>query len=252
MPERHPPSLFASDHDFVREAIDAAFDDADHASTCAREVDTTRRSSRSTAARDLIRRLVGAAAELPVRAEDRRPPQGHRRPPTSPSRKLDEARQSEDSQWPEVGYLSPLHPLVDWLVDKVLVGVGRNQAPIITRRRRRADLLRAGRVVQRSRPAPARRVAGRRAPRRGATARRSSDLFDVLDSAGVGPACPTPASPPTRCSSKRPSLESSQRAHDELLERRALARRGDRGAAPGAAGASRPVGGPLGATTSEP
>lgn len=46
-------------------------------------------------------------------------------------RRLDAARSSTDSTWPDVAYLSPLHPLIDWLVDKLLVRVGRNQAPVI-------------------------------------------------------------------------------------------------------------------------
>jgi hypothetical protein len=44
---------------------------------------------------------------------------------------LTEAHESTDSQWPRLGFLSPLHPFVDWLVDKVLVHLGRNQAPVV-------------------------------------------------------------------------------------------------------------------------
>lgn len=45
--------------------------------------------------------------------------------------RLEAARASTASQWPDVAYLSPLHPVMDWLVDKLLVQVGRNQAPLL-------------------------------------------------------------------------------------------------------------------------
>jgi superfamily II DNA or RNA helicase len=44
---------------------------------------------------------------------------------------LARARASDSSIWPEVGFLSGQHPILDWLVDKVLVQFGRNEAPII-------------------------------------------------------------------------------------------------------------------------
>ncbi|MBK6312166.1 MAG: hypothetical protein IPF42_16945 [Candidatus Microthrix sp.] len=43
---------------------------------------------------------------------------------------LVKARESTDSGWPDVGFLAPLHPFGDWLVDKVLATVG-----VATRRR---------------------------------------------------------------------------------------------------------------------
>ena len=33
--------------------------------------------------------------------------------------------------WPEIAYLSDLHPMVEWLVDKVLLRLGRQQAPVL-------------------------------------------------------------------------------------------------------------------------
>jgi ERCC4-related helicase len=45
-------------------------------------------------------------------------------------RKLDEARQSK-TLWPDIGYLSDLHPVIDWLTDKVLLRVPRQQAPVL-------------------------------------------------------------------------------------------------------------------------
>ncbi|MFC5751068.1 DEAD/DEAH box helicase [Actinomadura rugatobispora] len=46
-------------------------------------------------------------------------------------RKLDEARRTK-TMWPDIAYLSDLHPMVEWLVDKVQVQLVRQQAPVIT------------------------------------------------------------------------------------------------------------------------
>ena len=47
--------------------------------------------------------------------------------------KLREAREQKrsDSMWPEVGWLGAHHPVFDWLVDKLLVRFGRNEAPVL-------------------------------------------------------------------------------------------------------------------------
>lgn len=45
-------------------------------------------------------------------------------------RKLDEARKSK-SLWPDIAYLSDLHPMIEWLTDKVLLRVVRKQAPVL-------------------------------------------------------------------------------------------------------------------------
>ncbi|MGW4892474.1 SNF2-related protein [Kitasatospora sp. NPDC004240] len=46
-------------------------------------------------------------------------------------RRLDVARDSSESLWPNVSYLTDIHPVMDWLTDKVLVEVGRHQAPVL-------------------------------------------------------------------------------------------------------------------------
>ncbi|WP_062207676.1 SNF2-related protein [Streptomyces sp. NBRC 109706] len=46
--------------------------------------------------------------------------------------KLDQARDSSDTLWPGVSFLTDIHPVVEWLVDKVLVRFGRQEAPVIT------------------------------------------------------------------------------------------------------------------------
>lgn len=47
-------------------------------------------------------------------------------------RKLTEARDSSSTMWPEVSFLTDIHPVVEWLTDKVLVEFGRQEAPVIT------------------------------------------------------------------------------------------------------------------------
>ena len=44
---------------------------------------------------------------------------------------LDKARRSEDSLWPQIAFLSDLHPMIEWLTDKVLLRVPRQQAPVL-------------------------------------------------------------------------------------------------------------------------
>ncbi|MDT3444488.1 DEAD/DEAH box helicase [Pseudofrankia sp. BMG5.37] len=44
------------------------------------------------------------------------------------------ARESSASQWPKVSYMTDIHPVLDWVTDKVLVQVGRNQAPVLAAR----------------------------------------------------------------------------------------------------------------------
>ncbi|GGK65723.1 helicase [Planomonospora parontospora subsp. parontospora] len=48
-------------------------------------------------------------------------------------RKLDEARTTK-TMWPQIAYLSDLHPMVEWVTDKVLVRLGRQKAPVVTAR----------------------------------------------------------------------------------------------------------------------
>jgi len=45
-------------------------------------------------------------------------------------RKLDEARKTK-TLWPDIAYLRDLHPMIDWLTDKVLLRIARQQAPVL-------------------------------------------------------------------------------------------------------------------------
>ncbi|MFF3919516.1 SNF2-related protein [Streptomyces sp. NPDC001852] len=47
------------------------------------------------------------------------------------ARRLKAARETGDSQWPNVSYITDVHPVLDWLTDKVLVEIGRHKAPVL-------------------------------------------------------------------------------------------------------------------------
>ena len=87
----------------------------------------------SLAPDDLVHRLDRPAPHLSARPpEGERPAaQGDLRPRARPAQAR-QARQSKDPMWPEIAYLSDVHPMVDWLVDKVLIRLGRQQAPVLT------------------------------------------------------------------------------------------------------------------------
>ena len=129
VPTLDPPSLFDSITHYVDEALRLAFDDPDQTLDARHEAaDPTLVSIKPPA--DLVRRLQAlpqsylteqkVAERLRITADDH-----------IANLQLARAREASDSSWPEVGYLSPLHPFVDWLTDKVLVAVGRNEAPVL-------------------------------------------------------------------------------------------------------------------------
>ncbi|UWZ59955.1 DEAD/DEAH box helicase [Dactylosporangium aurantiacum] len=45
--------------------------------------------------------------------------------------RLQAARESSKTQWPNVSYITDVHPVLEWLTDKVLVEIGRHQAPVL-------------------------------------------------------------------------------------------------------------------------
>ncbi|MPY39773.1 DEAD/DEAH box helicase [Streptomyces phyllanthi] len=46
-------------------------------------------------------------------------------------KRLEAARETTESQWPNVSYVTDIHPVLDWLTDKVLVEIGRHKAPVL-------------------------------------------------------------------------------------------------------------------------
>ena len=45
--------------------------------------------------------------------------------------RLVRARESGTNSWPDVSYLAPLHPLLEWAADRALARFGRNEAPVV-------------------------------------------------------------------------------------------------------------------------
>ena len=75
--------------------------------------------------------------------------------------------------------------MIEWLTDKVLLRVPRQQAPVLIAEVDEPAVPHPGRLLQRARPAHGRRVDGGHRPAR--RARASSDMTDALTAAGVGP-----------------------------------------------------------------
>lgn len=129
VPTAPQPSLFQSDRAFVDEALRAIYPDAERTLDVRREAVDPELISLVPPA-DLARRF----AALPQSYLDEQGVTKRLRMSGDPiiaEEALRRAREASDSNWPEIGHLSPLHPFLDWLADKVLVAVGRNQAPVI-------------------------------------------------------------------------------------------------------------------------
>ncbi|BCL12390.1 helicase-related protein [Micromonospora sagamiensis] len=129
VPRARVPKLFDSTEDFVDAALAEIYADRpeDH-------IDLRREEELLTflAPDDLVHRLTDLPRSY-LRAhregEDLRLKVTFDR--ALAQRKLDQARQSRTPMWPEIAFLSDVHPMVDWLVDKVLIRLGRQQAPVL-------------------------------------------------------------------------------------------------------------------------
>ena len=126
-PESQPIGLFDSEQEFVEEALREGFDDADH------ELEISREDGHLlslTPPADLVNRFKALPQsylrEQEVATRLRLTSEAH-----VAESALALARKSTDSMWPTVGYLTPQHPFVGWLIDKVLVTMGRNEAPVV-------------------------------------------------------------------------------------------------------------------------
>lgn len=183
--EAELPSLFDSTFDFVSEALAVAVDDPGTLDVRTDSSDPTFLSIATPP--DLARRLSalpqsylaeqGLADRMKVTA-DRAVAQ----------RRLEVARESTDSTWPDIAYLSPLHPLMDWLIDKLLVQVGRNQAPMIEAAVDSPTFCVQG-LWSNGQGRP-QLVEWLSVSPRAAGEHHIEDLFEVLRRAGVGPGMP--------------------------------------------------------------
>lgn len=127
-PTRELPTLFGSDADFLTAAIDLTYPDQ---TALEWEADATILSFRPP--EDLLRRL-SVLPQSYLRQRDL----ANRLRLTSDEATAQEALSAAvntkaatgetGTAWPEVHYLTGLHPVLDWAADKVLYRVGRNEA----------------------------------------------------------------------------------------------------------------------------
>lgn len=128
-PERaNIPSLFASTEAFVEEAFHELYRHPED------ELDLSHESDMMAldAPPDLQQRL----SELPASYLSTLRVNGRLRLKLTfdgnlAQRKLDETRQQKQTTWPDLTYVSEIHPLLDWLADKIQVRLGRKEAPVI-------------------------------------------------------------------------------------------------------------------------
>ncbi|MFD8639978.1 DEAD/DEAH box helicase [Streptomyces zaomyceticus] len=123
------PRLFTGTREFVDEAVREVFPDAQRQLEMDRDTETGLISFRPPS--DLIHRMKALPPDY------RREQRLHERLLVTLNRKLADlslvrARESAASSWPEISLLTDLHPVVEWLTDKVLVSLGRQEAPVIT------------------------------------------------------------------------------------------------------------------------
>ena len=191
VPVDQPPTLFDSDLDFVREAMDAAFDDPHRTLEIRTEIDHPDLLSIKPPS-DLLRRLgvLPQSYLSEQKIADRLKVTGD---VATAEQQLAAARESSSSSWPEVGHLSPLHPMTSWLADKVLVELGRHQAPVV-----KADVASPVFCVQgqysngRGQPQLVEWMAVYAGP---SGVLKVDDLFDTLKEAGVSPSMPNDGQP---------------------------------------------------------
>ncbi|MEU4581193.1 DEAD/DEAH box helicase [Kitasatospora aureofaciens] len=129
VPRADVPRLFASTREFLDEALREVFPDAQSALEMDRDETSGLISFRPPA--DLVHRLKALPLDY-VREQRLR-----ERLLVTLNRRLAEhslqrARESSTSSWPEISLLTDLHPVVEWLTDKVLVRLGRQEALVIT------------------------------------------------------------------------------------------------------------------------
>ncbi|KUO03970.1 DEAD/DEAH box helicase [Streptomyces caeruleatus] len=123
------PRLFTGTREFIDEAIREVFPDPQRQLELDQDPETGLISFKPPS--DLTHRMKSLPPDY------RREQRLHERLLVTLNRKLADlslvrARESSSSSWPEISLLTDLHPVVEWLTDKVLVRLGRQEAPVIT------------------------------------------------------------------------------------------------------------------------
>ncbi|MEU4133053.1 DEAD/DEAH box helicase [Streptomyces wuyuanensis] len=140
VPRAHVPRLFASAREFLDEALREVYPDAHARLDLSADPETGLLSFVPPS--DLVHRLKALPPDY-VREQglrDRLKVTFNRRLADS---SLTRARASATSSWPDISLLTDLHPVMEWLTDKVLVRLDRQEAPVLT-----ADVARPTYLVQ--------------------------------------------------------------------------------------------------------
>ncbi|MGQ4415345.1 helicase-related protein [Streptomyces sp. SAS_269] len=136
----HVPRLFGSAREFLDEALREVYPDAHDRLDLSADPETGLLSFVPPS--DLVHRLKALPPDY-VREQglrDRVKVTFNRR---LADHSLTRARASATSSWPDISLLTDLHPVMEWLTDKVLVRLDRQEAPVLT-----ADVPRPTYLVQ--------------------------------------------------------------------------------------------------------
>ncbi|MFE0448561.1 SNF2-related protein [Streptomyces fungicidicus] len=140
VPRADVPRLFGSTREFLDEALREVYPDAHDRLDLSADPETGLLSFVPPS--DLVHRLKALPPEY-VREQglrDRLKVTFNRRLADA---SLSRARASATSSWPDISLLTDLHPVMEWLTDKVLVRLDRQEAPVLT-----ADVSRPTYLVQ--------------------------------------------------------------------------------------------------------
>ncbi|MER5994786.1 DEAD/DEAH box helicase [Streptomyces viridosporus] len=140
VPRAHVPRLFGSAREFLDEALREVYPDAHDRLDLS--IDPEQGLLSFVPPSDLVHRLKALPPDY-VREQglrDRLKVTFNRRLADS---SLVRARASATSSWPDISLLTDLHPVMEWLTDKVLVRLDRQEAPVLT-----ADVQRPTYLVQ--------------------------------------------------------------------------------------------------------
>ncbi|MET8125887.1 DEAD/DEAH box helicase [Streptomyces sp. NPDC005065] len=129
VPRAHVPRLFTSAREFLDEALREVYPDAQDRLDLSADPETGLLSFVPPS--DLVHRLKALPPDY-IREQglrDRLKVTFNRR---LADHSLTRARASATSSWPDISLLTDLHPVMEWLTDKVLVRLDRQEAPVLT------------------------------------------------------------------------------------------------------------------------
>ncbi|WP_214370459.1 SNF2-related protein [Pseudonocardia sp. H11422] len=101
----------------------------------------------------------------------------------------------QTTQWPQAHYLSPLHPVLDWAVDRALTRLGRNQVPVATAEVSLPTAVVLGTLTNKRGQVVLRSVVGMQFPPTGIDPIVLPDVDDVLRNAGFRSGAVNPDEP---------------------------------------------------------